>query len=274
MSSMLAGAKYRGEFEERLKKAMDEIRKSGKIILFIDELHTIIGAGAAEGAIDAANILKPALSRGEIQIVGATTLGEYRKYIEKDAALERRFQPITLDEPTPEETLEILKGIRDKYEAHHRVKISDKALEAAVNLSIRYISDRFLPDKAIDLIDEAASRLKLKNMTAPPDVREIEEKIEAVKAEKEAAITTQEYERAAKLRDDEKSLREKLRETKENWSKDNVNSDSEVTENEIAEIISLWTGIPVKTLEESESERLLRLEENTAQQSCRSGRGG
>ena len=261
MSSMLAGAKYRGEFEERLKKAMDEIRKSGKIILFIDELHTIIGAGAAEGAIDAANILKPALSRGEIQIVGATTLGEYRKYIEKDAALERRFQPITLDEPTPEETLEILKGIRDKYEAHHRVKISDKALEAAVNLSIRYISDRFLPDKAIDLIDEAASRLKLKNMTAPPDVREIEEKIEAVKAEKEAAITTQEYERAAKLRDDEKSLREKLRETKENWSKDNVNSDSEVTENEIAEIISLWTGIPVKTLEESESERLLRLEE-------------
>ena len=261
MSSMLAGAKYRGEFEERLKKAMDEIRKSGKIILFIDELHTIIGAGAAEGAIDAANILKPALSRGEIQIVGATTLGEYRKYIEKDAALERRFQPITLDEPTPEETLEILKGIRDKYEAHHRVKISDKALEAAVNLSIRYISDRFLPDKAIDLIDEAASRLKLKNMTAPPDVREIEEKIEAVKAEKEAAITTQEYERAAKLRDDEKSLREKLRETKENWSKYNVNSDSEVTENEIAEIISLWTGIPVKTLEESESERLLRLEE-------------
>lgn len=261
MSSMLAGAKYRGEFEERLKKAMDEIRKSGKIILFIDELHTIIGAGAAEGAIDAANILKPALSRGEIQIVGATTLGEYRKYIEKDAALERRFQPITLDEPTPEETLEILKGIRDKYEAHHRVKISDKALEAAVNLSIRYISDRFLPDKAIDLIDEAASRLKLKNMTAPPDVREIEEKIEAVKAEKEAAITTQEYERAAKLRDDEKSLREKLRETKENWSKDNVNSDSEVTEDEIAEIISLWTGIPVKTLEESESERLLRLEE-------------
>ena len=261
MSSMLAGAKYRGEFEERLKKAMDEIRKSGKIILFIDELHTIIGAGAAEGAIDAANILKPALSRGEIQIVGATTLGEYRKYIEKDAALERRFQPITLDEPTPEETLEILKGIRDKYEAHHRVKISDKALEAAVNLSIRYISDRFLPDKAIDLIDEAASRLKLKNMTAPPDVREIEEKIEAVKAEKEAAITTQEYERAAKLRDDEKSLREKLHETKENWSKDNVNSDSEVTENEIAEIISLWTGIPVKTLEESESERLLRLEE-------------
>ena len=261
MSSMIAGAKYRGEFEERLKKAMDEIRKSGKIILFIDEIHTIIGAGAAEGAIDAANILKPALSRGEIQIVGATTLDEYRKHIEKDAALERRFQPITLDEPTPEDTLEILKGIRDKYEAHHRVKISDAALEAAVKLSVRYISDRYLPDKAIDLIDEAASRLKLKNMTAPPDVREIEEKIEALKAEKEAAITTQEYEKAAKLRDEEKSLRESLRKTKEEWTNDSANADAVVTEKEIAEIISLWTSIPVKTLEESESERLLRLEE-------------
>lgn len=261
MSSMIAGAKYRGEFEERLKKAMDEIRKSGKIILFIDEIHTIIGAGAAEGAIDAANILKPALSRGEIQIVGATTLDEYRKHIEKDAALERRFQPITLDEPTPEDTLEILKGIRDKYEAHHRVKISDEALEAAVKLSVRYISDRFLPDKAIDLIDEAASRLKLKNMTAPPDVREIEEKIEALKAEKEAAITTQEYEKAAKLRDEEKTLRESLRKTKEEWTNDSANADAVVTEKEIAEIISLWTSIPVKTLEESESERLLRLEE-------------
>ena len=261
MSSMIAGAKYRGEFEERLKKAMDEIRKSGKIILFIDEIHTIIGAGAAEGAIDAANILKPALSRGEIQIVGATTLDEYRKHIEKDAALERRFQPITLDEPTPEDTLEILKGIRDKYEAHHRVKISDEALEAAVKLSVRYISDRYLPDKAIDLIDEAASRLKLKNMTAPPDVREIEEKIEALKAEKEAAITTQEYEKAAKLRDEEKSLRESLRKTKEEWTNDSANADAVVTEKEIAEIISLWTSIPVKTLEESESERLLRLEE-------------
>lgn len=261
MSSMIAGAKYRGEFEERLKKAMDEIRKSGKIVLFIDEIHTIIGAGAAEGAIDAANILKPALSRGEIQIVGATTLDEYRKHIEKDAALERRFQPITLDEPTPEDTLEILKGIRDKYEAHHRVKISNEALEAAVKLSVRYISDRFLPDKAIDLIDEAASRLKLKNMTAPPDVREIEEKIEALKAEKEAAITTQEYEKAAKLRDEEKTLRETLHKTKEEWAHGSENSESVVTEKEIAEIISLWTHIPVKTLEESESERLLRLEE-------------
>ncbi len=261
MSSMLAGAKYRGEFEERLKKAMDEVRKSGKVILFIDEIHTIIGAGAAEGAIDAANILKPALSRGEIQIVGATTLGEYRKHIEKDAALERRFQPITLDEPTPEEALEILKGIRDKYEAHHRVKISDKALEAAVNLSTRYISDRFLPDKAIDLVDEAASRLKLKNMTAPPDVRKIEEQIESVKAEKEAAITTQEYEKAAKLRDKEKELRAALRETKENWTKGSSDNEAVVTENEIAEIVSLWTGVPLKTLEETESERLLRLEE-------------
>ena len=261
MSSMLAGAKYRGEFEERLKKAMDEVRKSGKVILFIDEIHTIIGAGAAEGAIDAANILKPALSRGEIQIVGATTLGEYRKYIEKDAALERRFQPITLDEPTQEETLAILKGIRDKYEAHHRVKISDKALEAAVSLSTRYISDRFLPDKAIDLVDEAASRLKLKNMTAPPDVRSLEEQVEAVKAEKESAITTQEYEKAAQLRDKERELREKLKETKESWAQGSSGTQAVVTENEIAEIVSLWTGVPVKTLEETESERLLRLEE-------------
>ncbi len=261
MSSMLAGAKYRGEFEERLKKAMDEVRKSGKVILFIDEIHTIIGAGAAEGAIDAANILKPALSRGEIQIVGATTLGEYRKHIEKDAAFERRFQPITLDEPTQEETLAILKGIRDRYEAHHRVKISDKALEAAVNLSTRYISDRFLPDKAIDLVDEAASRLKLKRLTAPPDVRSLEEQIEAVKTEKESAITTQEYEKAAQLRDKERELRDKLKETKDNWSKGSSGADAVVTENEIAEIVSLWTGIPAKTLEETESERLLKLEE-------------
>lgn len=261
MSSMIAGAKYRGEFEERLKKAMEEVHKSGKIILFIDELHTIIGAGAAEGAIDAANILKPALSRGEIQIIGATTINEYRRHIEKDAALERRFQPITLNEPTPEESLEILKGIRDKYEAHHRVKISDEALESAVTLSIRYISDRFLPDKAIDLIDEAASRLKLKNMTAPPNVREMEEKIEALKAEKESAITTQEYEKAAKLRDEEKNLREQLHKTKQSWSDSSTNSEAVVTANEIAEIISLWTGIPVKTLEETESERLLKLEE-------------
>ncbi|MBE5039367.1 ATP-dependent Clp protease ATP-binding subunit [Ructibacterium gallinarum] len=261
MSSMIAGAKYRGEFEERLKKALEEINKAGNIILFIDELHTIVGAGAAEGAIDAANILKPALARGEIQVIGATTLEEYRKYVEKDAALERRFQPITLDEPTAEESIQILKGIRDKYEAHHRVKITDAALEAAVNLSIRYISDRFLPDKAIDLVDEAASRIRIKSLTAPPDVKELEDKIAAVKQEKEAAITVQEYEKAAKLRDDEKSLQAQLDDMKKNWEKNNSAVKAVVTENEIAEIISMWTGIPVKTLEETESERLLKLEE-------------
>ena len=261
LSSMIAGAKYRGEFEERLKKAMEEINKAGNVILFIDELHTIVGAGAAEGAVDAANILKPALSRGEIQVIGATTLNEYRKYIEKDAALERRFQPITLDEPTAEESVQILKGIRDKYEAHHRVKITDEAIDSAVNLSVRYISDRFLPDKAIDLIDEAASRIRMKSMTAPPNVKELEDKIATVRQEKEAAITVQEYEKAAGLRDDEKKLTEQLNGMKEEWEKGNTRADLEVTENEIAEIISLWTGIPVKTLEESESERLLKLEE-------------
>ena len=261
MSSMIAGAKYRGEFEERLKKAMEEIHKAGNIILFIDELHTIIGAGAAEGAIDAANILKPALARGEIQVIGATTLEEYRKYVEKDAALERRFQPITLTEPTADESIQILKGIRDKYEAHHRVKISDKAIEAAVNMSVRYISDRFLPDKAIDLIDEAASRIRIKTLTAPPDVKELEDKIGRIKKEKEAAITIQDYEKAAKLRDEEKELAKELSSQKENWEKNNSTSDATVTENEIAEIISMWTGIPVKSIEETESDRLLRLEE-------------
>lgn len=261
MSSMIAGAKYRGEFEERLKTAMDEIRKAGNIILFIDELHTIIGAGAAEGAIDAANILKPALARGEIQVIGATTLEEYRKYVEKDAALERRFQPITLSEPTAEESIQILKGIRDKYEAHHRVKITDKAIEAAVNMSIRYISDRFLPDKAIDLVDEAASKIRIKSLTAPPDVKELEDKIASLKKEKEAAITIQDYEKAAKLRDEEKALTEKLNENKENWSKSNSTAELTVTEKEIAEIISMWTGIPVRSIEETESERLLKLEE-------------
>lgn len=261
MSSMIAGAKYRGEFEERLKTAMEEIRKAGNIILFIDELHTIIGAGAAEGAIDAANILKPALARGEIQVIGATTLEEYRKYVEKDAALERRFQPITLSEPTAEESIQILKGIRDKYEAHHRVKITDKAIEAAVNMSIRYISDRFLPDKAIDLVDEAASKIRIKSLTAPPDVKELEDKIASLKKEKEAAITIQDYEKAAKLRDEEKALTEKLSENKENWSKSNSTAELTVTEKEIAEIISMWTGIPVRSIEETESERLLKLEE-------------
>lgn len=261
LSSMIAGAKYRGEFEERLKTAMEEIRKAGNIILFIDEIHTIIGAGAAEGAIDAANILKPALARGEIQIVGATTLEEYRKHIEKDAALERRFQSIILDEPTHAESIEILKGIRDKYEAHHRVKITDSALEAAVKMSVRYIPDRFLPDKAIDLIDEAASRIRLKTMTAPPDVKELEDKIEHIRNEKEAAIAAQEYEKAAKLRDEERELTEGLKKQKESWADESRTGNVEVTEAEIAEIVSSWTGIPVKSLEDDESARLLRLEE-------------
>ena len=261
LSSMIAGAKYRGEFEERLKKAMEEIQKAGNVILFIDELHTIVGAGAAEGAVDAANILKPALARGEIQVIGATTLEEYRKYIEKDAALERRFQPIILDEPTEEESIQILKGIRDKYEAHHRVKITDEAIEAAVQLSVRYISDRFLPDKAIDLVDEAASRLRIKNLTAPPDLKEVEDKIAAIKKEKEAAITIQEYEKAAKLRDEEKALREQLEDRKKNWASDSSSKQMVVSEREIAEIISMWTGVPVQTLEETESQRLLKLEE-------------
>lgn len=261
MSSMIAGAKYRGEFEERLKTAMDEIHKAGNIILFIDELHTIVGAGAAEGAIDAANILKPALARGEIQVIGATTLEEYRKYIEKDAALERRFQPITLDEPTAEESVLILKGIRDKYEAHHRVKITDEAIVAAVNMSVRYISDRFLPDKAIDLIDEAASKIRIKMLTAPPDIKVLEDKIAEVRKEKEAAITVQNYEKAASLRDEEKRLSEELNSTKENWEKNNSSSEAVVTEREVAEIIAMWTGIPVKSIEETESDRLLKLEE-------------
>ncbi len=261
LSSMVAGAKYRGEFEERLKGAMEEIRKCGNIILFIDEIHTIIGAGAAEGAIDAANILKPALARGEIQLIGATTLEEYRRHIEKDAALERRFQSIVLDEPTYDECLEILKGIRDKYEAHHRVKITDNALDAAIKMSVRYIPDRFLPDKAIDLIDEAASRLRIKSLTAPPDIVELEDKIEAVRQEKEAAIATQEYEKAAKLRDEEKELSDKLKKQKESWKDESIGDSTCVTEAEIAEIVSSWTGIPVKSIEDDEGERLLKLEE-------------
>ncbi len=260
LSSMIAGAKYRGEFEERLKKAMEEIQKAGNVILFIDELHTIVGAGAAEGAVDAANILKPALARGEVQVIGATTLEEYRKYIEKDAALERRFQPITLNEPSEEESILILQGIRDKYEAHHRVKITDDAIQAAVRLSVRYISDRFLPDKAIDLVDEAASRLRIKNLTAPPDLKEVEDRIAAVKKEKEAAITIQEYEKAAKLRDEEKELCDQLEKRKNDWQTDNSAKQAVVTEKEIAEIISMWTGVPVQSLEETESERLLKLE--------------
>ncbi len=261
LSSMVAGAKYRGEFEERLKGAMEEIRKCGNIILFIDEIHTIIGAGAAEGAIDAANILKPALARGEIQLIGATTLEEYRRHIEKDAALERRFQSIILDEPSFEECLEILKGIRDKYEAHHRVKITDDALDAAIKMSVRYIPDRFLPDKAIDLIDEAASRIRIKSLTAPPAVMELEEEIENIRQEKEAAITAQEYEKAANLRDREKELTDKLAKQKESWKDESIGDSAKVTDAEIAEIVSAWTGIPVKSIEEDEGERLLKLED-------------
>ncbi len=260
LSSMVAGAKYRGEFEERLKKAMEEIRKSGNVILFIDEMHTIIGAGAAEGAIDASNILKPSLARGEIQVIGATTLNEYRKHVEKDAALERRFQPITVGEPSVEETIEILKGIRDKYEAHHRVKITDNALEAAAKLSSRYISDRFLPDKAIDLIDEAASRVRLSVITAPPDLKNLEDKIEKIGKEKEEAIRMQEFEKAASIRDEEQKLKSELEQMKNDWRQENQTHTSSVGEDEIAEIISTWTGIPVKRLAEEESERLLNME--------------
>jgi len=261
LSSMVAGAKYRGEFEDRLKKAMEEIRKAGNIILFIDEMHTIIGAGAAEGSMDAANILKPALSRGEIQVIGATTLEEYRKYIEKDAALERRFQPIKLEEPTEEESIQILKGIRDKYEAHHKVKITDAAIAAAVKMSVRYISDRFLPDKAIDLIDEAASRVKLKTLTAPGDLKSLEDEIAKVTQEKEEAITAQEFEKAAKLRDEELTMQEKLKSLKDNWKQETqVGEAAEVTKEEIADIIASWTGIPVKSLEQDEGARLLNLE--------------
>ncbi len=261
LSSMVAGAKYRGEFEERLKGAMDEIRKSGNIILFIDEIHTIIGAGAAEGAIDAANILKPALARGEIQLIGATTIEEYRKYIEKDAALERRFQSIILDEPDYGETFRILRGIRDKYEAHHKVKICDTALDAAIRMSVRYIPDRFLPDKAIDLIDEAASKIRIKSLTAPPDIKDLESELETLRQEKEAAIVAQEYEKAATLRDKEKELAEKLKSQRDVWSGKSHGDPVQVTDLEVAEIVSQWTGIPVKAISEDESSRLLKLEE-------------
>ncbi|MFA9398809.1 MAG: ATP-dependent Clp protease ATP-binding subunit [Clostridiaceae bacterium] len=261
LSSMVAGSKYRGEFEERLKKVMEEINKAKNVILFIDEIHTIIGAGAAEGAIDASNILKPALARGEIQCVGATTLEEYRKYIEKDAALERRFQPVNVGEPTKEETIEILKGLRDKYEAHHRVKILDSAIEAAVKLSDRYITDRFLPDKAIDLIDEAGSRVRIKNLTAPKDIKSIEEELEKIIKEKEDAIKIQDFEKAAELRDKEKNIKTKLENTKNNWRTQADNNLHVVGEAQIAAVVSKWTKIPVEKLTEKESDRLLHLEE-------------
>jgi ATP-dependent Clp protease ATP-binding subunit ClpC len=261
MGSVVAGTKYRGEFEERLKKIIDEIRQAGNIIMFIDELHTLVGAGAAEGAIDAANILKPALARGELQCIGATTLDEYRKYIEKDAALERRFQPITVAEPTVDETIQILKGLRDKYEAHHRVRITDAALDAAARLSSRYITDRFLPDKAIDLMDEAGSRVRLQAFVAPPDLKDMEKELEILQKEKEAAVDGQEFEKAAELRDQEQKLRSELDERRESWKQRKSGADLVVDEEVIAHIVASWTGVPVQKLSEGESERLLKMEE-------------
>ncbi|WP_409252507.1 ATP-dependent protease ATP-binding subunit ClpC [Bacillus sp. SCS-153A] len=261
MGTVVAGTKYRGEFEDRLKKVMDEIRQAGNIILFIDELHTLIGAGGAEGAIDASNILKPSLARGELQCIGATTLDEYRKYIEKDAALERRFQPIQVDEPTTDESIQILKGLRDRYEAHHRVSITDEAIEAAVKLSDRYISDRFLPDKAIDLIDESGSKVRLRSYTTPPNLKELEVKLEEIRKEKDAAVQSQEFEKAASLRDTEQRLREELEETKKTWKEKQGQENTEVTVEDIAKVVSSWTGIPVSKLAQTETDKLLKLEE-------------
>ena len=262
MGTVVAGTKYRGEFEDRLKKVMDEIRQAGNIILFIDELHTLIGAGGAEGAIDASNILKPSLARGELQCIGATTLDEYRKYIEKDAALERRFQPIQVDEPTIDETIQIIKGLRDRYEAHHRVKITDEAVDAAAKLSDRYISDRFLPDKAIDLIDEAGSKVRLRSFTVPPNLKELENKLENVRHEKNAAVQSQEFEKAAGLRDTEQKLKEELEQTKKEWKEKQGKEESEVTVDDIAAVVSMWTGIPVSKIAQEESAKLLNLEEH------------
>ena len=260
ISGMIAGAKYRGEFEERLKNVMSEVAKNPNIILFIDEIHTIIGAGAAEGAVDAANILKPALARGEMQVIGATTLEEYRKHIEKDSALERRFQPVTVGEPSKEEAILILKGLRDKYESHHKVKITDESIEAAVNLSTRYINDRYLPDKAIDLIDEAASKIRINNFTKPNELKELEEELKNVSSEKEEAIKAQDFEKAAIIRDKEKEIKSRYDEAKKLWTEKTGGETLSVTKEDIADIVTLWTGIPVKKLADEESEKLLNLE--------------
>jgi len=261
LTSMVAGTKYRGDFEERIKKAMDEVRNAKDVILFIDEVHTIMGAGAAEGAVDAANILKPSLARGEIQVIGATTIDEYRKNIEKDSALERRFQSVMVGEPTEEETVEILKGLRDKYEAHHKVKITDEAIENAVKMSSRYIADRFLPDKAIDLIDEAASRVRLKAFTAPPNLKEMENEIKRLKEEKASAVRSQDFENAAKIRDKEKDLQTLLDEEKEKWKNSSSHDVKEVSTEDIASVVSSWSGIPVNQLTKEESEKLLNMEQ-------------
>ena len=262
LSSMVAGTKYRGDFEDRIKKALAEVRKAGDIILFIDEIHTIVGAGAAEGAIDAANILKPLLARGEIQLIGATTLEEYRKYIEKDSALERRFSIVKVDEPTETETIEILYGIRDKYEAHHNVKITDDAIKAATALSVRYITDRFLPDKAIDLIDEAASKTRIKKYIEPEEIKKMQEELEKIEKEKEESILSQQFEKAASLRDREKEIQTKLNENLEHWKTQKNIDITEIKEENIAEVISKWTGIPVQKLNENDNEKLKHLEEN------------
>lgn len=261
LTGMIAGTKYRGDFEERIKAAIDEVKKSKDIILFIDELHTIVGAGSAEGSADAANILKPSLARGDFQVIGATTMEEYRKYIEKDAALERRFQPVTVGEPSQEEAVEILKGLRDRYEAHHKVKITDEAIESAVTLSSRYIADRYLPDKAIDLIDEAASRVRLSSLTYPQEIKELEDKIKKLENEKASAVNEQDFENAAKIRDKQKEASAKLEEMKKSWKDKNANVSGEVKGEDIAEIVSQWTGVPVFQLTEEESQRLLKMED-------------
>ncbi len=261
LTSMIAGTKYRGDFEDRISSAIDEVKKAGNVILFIDELHTIIGAGSAEGSADTANILKPSLARGDFQVIGATTINEYRKYIEKDAALERRFQPVTVGEPTEEEAVLILRGLRDRYEAHHKVKITDEAIDTAVKLSSRYIADRFLPDKAIDLVDEAASRVRLRAYTAPDDLQDIENKIKSLEKEKAEAVNNQDFEHAAAIRDEEKKLRTELEDKKKIWQEKNEHKNGEVTSEDIAEIVSSWTGVPVVQLTQEESQRLLKLED-------------
>ena len=265
LTGMVAGTKYRGDFEERIRNAIEEVKKAGDIILFIDEVHTLIGAGSAEGAVDAANILKPSLARGELQVIGATTLEEYRKHIEKDSALERRFQPVTVGEPSEEEAVEILKGLRDKYEAHHKVRITDNAIYAAIKMSSRYIGDRYLPDKAIDLVDEAASRVRLKAFTAPPDLKELEDKVKSLNEEMQSAVNSQDFEHAAALRDEKNRIAKELENERRIWKEKSTHSTGEVSEQEIADIVSQWTGIPVVQLTQEESQRLLHMEEELHQ---------